>query len=187
MSELQTRDLIRRYKEGDLALGQKLLACLLRERDEISGGLIGVWFMHSWRMERKADALGKRIRTRPHTRNERRFPEEEYTKVEWSDRVEGLSNGYYYEFPYEERPLDHHKMVAARACFQGDEHMLNAFDSATGIAIITPEMNELINSSRYVPGGDSSNDAMQNTLVGIAFAQAVKIIDVKDPNVTWWD
>ncbi len=99
----------------------------------------------------------------------------------------GARRWYYYEFPYEERHLDHHKIVAARACFNGDKHMLDAFDEATGIAVITTEMNELICSSRYMPGGDSAGDAMHNTMVGVAFAQAVKVIQVKDPYVTWWD
>ncbi len=58
MSDLLTRDLTRRYNAGDEELGPRLLRSLLREQGDVEGGLVGVWFNRSWRMERKSDALG---------------------------------------------------------------------------------------------------------------------------------
>lgn len=184
MSDLLTRDLIKRYNAGQVDLAPRLLACLLRERDEVSGGLMAVWFCHSWSMRRKK-GFGRRRQTKMQMDGPR-FPKDQYEKLKWSDYVVGPSDDVdetcYYSFPYKPgRTLAQYKLDAAWHCFQ-DEHLVERFDEATGIVIITSEMDSIIQSTKY-----SDRGASCRTLIGIAMAQAVETIPFQEPSITWWD
>jgi hypothetical protein len=66
-----------------------------------------------------------------------------------------------------------------------DPHTL--LSPAEGVALITPELHEILTSSLYQPGSDSASDAQQSTILGIAVAQAVRIIQFREPEIDWWD
>ena len=163
--DLAFRDLVRRHQAtggADADVNARLLAALLRQTGA---------------------STDKQLMAVPY----RRYgPGGMNTTGYFNKSIEGMGDGYAYWFPHTEG-MTKEQMGRALTDFREDDFWIGGdpenphfLHGAEGIAVCSNELYQILISSKNMIGGDSQSDVATNHLVGIAYAQAIKIIKMKD-------